>query len=432
MPVRRIGILGHYHGGNQGDECVVTALVQNLRSRCPQAELLGISLNPDDTRKRHRIAALPLRCYALDGGARRRGSGTRSPASLRRRLRQIPGLRRLIGGLRRFRSALLHALREPAFLWRSYRRLRDIDLLVVAGSGPFSDDWSGPWSHPYTLFKWAFLARLAGARFAPLCVGAGPIDSALSRALLRSVLRSSVYRSFRDPASAALIERIGVPGPHPVQPDLAFSLDLHASVHRAPSRSGRSRVVGLNPMAHKGYLEGDPAAYETYLQEMSDFALRLIDGGFQVRILYSQLVTDPRIAGELCERVARKLGGEPGDALVHEPIHSLGDLIRGILACDYVVACRYHLIILPQMLGRPVVGLAYHAKTWDLMEAMEMSDSCLDIERFDSGALFAAFTRLRADEERVKAVLAAKCAENRRALERQYDHLLGLVGGTAQ
>src|SRR5215475_1124500 len=59
--LRRIGIFGHVGTGNLGDEAILEAAIQGVRGRCPQAELCGFSINPDDTRSRHGIPAFPIR-----------------------------------------------------------------------------------------------------------------------------------------------------------------------------------------------------------------------------------------------------------------------------------------------------------------------------------------------------------------------------------
>ncbi len=59
--LRKIGVWGHYHAANLGDNLVVTALIQNIRAPCPEAEIIGFSQDTVDTRERHGIPAFPLR-----------------------------------------------------------------------------------------------------------------------------------------------------------------------------------------------------------------------------------------------------------------------------------------------------------------------------------------------------------------------------------
>src|SRR5260370_845689 len=58
---KRIGILGYYGANNLGDETVVAILIKRIREYHPNAELVGFSLNPANTERRHAIKTYPLR-----------------------------------------------------------------------------------------------------------------------------------------------------------------------------------------------------------------------------------------------------------------------------------------------------------------------------------------------------------------------------------
>ena len=58
---KTIGLLDHLGGGNLGDDATLQAVMQNIKSRWPDAKIVGLSMNPDDTQRRHGIAAYPIR-----------------------------------------------------------------------------------------------------------------------------------------------------------------------------------------------------------------------------------------------------------------------------------------------------------------------------------------------------------------------------------
>jgi polysaccharide pyruvyl transferase WcaK-like protein len=58
---KTIGLLDHLGGGNLGDDATLQAVMQNIKSRWPDAEIVGLSMNPDDTQRKHGIAAYPIR-----------------------------------------------------------------------------------------------------------------------------------------------------------------------------------------------------------------------------------------------------------------------------------------------------------------------------------------------------------------------------------
>lgn len=412
----RIAIWGHYHGGNQGDDVVVRALREELRRRFPEVSLVGISLDPADTRARHGIETLPLRRYS------ERAEEPRPAAAPDTAPQPAPSPLRV--AWRRLRRLLVDVAKEPGFLWRSYQRLRGVDLIVVAGSGPLSDDWQGPWSHPYTIFKWSLLARLAGTRFAFASVGAGPIDRWLTGVFLRPALRWACYRSYRDRSSAEIAGRLSRFEPGRVFPDLAFSLALEPTP--GPPRSDARPIVGLNAIPYydaRYWPDKDARRYARYLDEMTAFTAGLLRRGVRVVVVYSQLSADPLVADDLRERL-RAQGLDLDDPETQAPLQSQEEMLERIRLCDFLVSGRFHCILLPYLLGKPVVGMAYHAKTVELMRSMGQADYCVDIERFDARELDACFERLCAHADELRAQLALRVVEQRRALARLYDELL--------
>ena len=115
---------------------------------------------------------------------------------LKKTLKRIP----LLGW---FLKTVYACWREFRHCLRGYRFLRAHDLVIVSGGGQLNEEWGGPWSHPFSLFKWAVLARIAGVPYVVASVGVGKVRSKTSRLFLRSSLRMARYRSYRDKNSKA-------------------------------------------------------------------------------------------------------------------------------------------------------------------------------------------------------------------------------------
>lgn len=429
----RVGVWGHYHGGNQGDDCVVSAIIGNVRARRPDAEILGFSMNPQDTRRRHGVDAYPIRRAARRRVAteeRQVACGAPSNGEIRavakRVLKRVAPLYR---ALVTSRDVVLNVAGEAAFLVESYRNLRGVDALVVAGSGPVSDEWGGAWGYPYTLLKWALLSRIAGAKFLLLCVGAGPIDGSLSRWFLRLAIRLSHYRSFRDESSAALVrDALGVDA-GPVLPDLAFSLRLNeVEARRPPVPIPRGRaVVGLNPMPHfdlRYQPDGDTARYDRYLRKLTGVTAWLLQNGYTVLLVPTQVPADPRMSADLLRLLETEVGLRGSERIVNARVSDLSDLMGWLDACDYTIAGRFHGIILSYLRAKPCLALAYHPKTWDLTAAMGQGAFCLDIESFEVDILIERFREMERRRESIRAELKERCLAKYRLLEAQYERVI--------
>src|SRR5690606_26526826 len=115
----------------------------------------------------------------------------------------------------------------------SLQRLQGVDLLLIAGSNQFLDNFGGVWGFPYAMLKWAWLGRLVGARVAFVSIGAGPLTSPVSRFFVRLAMRAADDVSFRDQASQDLAVCGWAGQASRVLPDLAFSLTAPPMVEDA-------------------------------------------------------------------------------------------------------------------------------------------------------------------------------------------------------
>jgi polysaccharide pyruvyl transferase WcaK-like protein len=438
----RIGIWGHYGGANQGDELVVATLIANIRARLPDAEIVGFCVNPADTRQRHGIRAFPLRASARGGQPEKPWSAAdlqRTPSQtderctgsgLRAFLKQSRPLVSLVHWLRRKRRTAASICREIASVVSDYRNLRGTDMLIVAGSGSLIDDWGGPWAHPYALLKWSVLARLCGTRLVCLSAGAGPIGSRVSRAFLRRALRTTWYRSYRDPSSARLIAGLGVEGEHPVVPDMGFGLDVSSYVRPwdVPPAARNRTIVGLGVMAHRRprYMpRDDRVRYEAYIHKIAAFTAWLLAHDYAVLAVPTDIRFDPQAFADVRDLLRRGHGFQDDPRLIEQPVDGLSALISRMAACDYVIHARYHGIVLPCLLGKPVVSLAYNRKHFDLMRMMGQEEYCLDIDRFQVADLVERFQMLVRNRDAVCAVLPQRVAGCQANVAEQYDRVLG-------
>jgi polysaccharide pyruvyl transferase WcaK-like protein len=436
-----IGILGHVGNKNLGDEAIIAAVIQNIRRRWVDARILGFTSNPNDTEQRHGIPSFPIRrgtAAKNPPSSPRDASSQDAPSSdsadqggpsprerLKNTLAEVPLLLstaraviqavRVIAGLRQ----------EVRFLLHCRNHVRGLDLLIIAGSHQLNDFVGGPWAFPYTILKWSILARRAGVKLAFLSVGAGPIDSRLGRLFLRRALRMAEYRSYRDETSLQVVETLQVPGKHHVVPDLAFSLDLPSVSVPAPG-TGRS-IVGINPLPFfdaEYWYESDPERYESYVANLATFSDWLLDRGCAVRFVPTQMKVDPGVIDDVR---ARMNVGEASENILVPEFNTLPELISVLSDSEFVVATRYHGILLGLALGKPVLAVAYHPKSRDLMNWLGLSEYVVDGNTFRSAELEERFSRLEENGPAITASLEQKVPQFRSALEAQYDEVFASI-----
>jgi polysaccharide pyruvyl transferase WcaK-like protein len=436
-PVRKVGVLGHVGNGNLGDEALVAAVIQNVRDRYPNAKICAFTEDPDDTEELHKVTAFPL--HPMRKRSRKapqlRGSqvlsyGTPSENlvdEIKARLKGLPWALSILKTIRSVLTSIPNRIREIGYL-------KGTDLLIVAGSQQLSDYFGGPWGFPYSILKWSILARVAGAKLVFLGVGAGPLSSRLSRIFVRSALSLASYRSYRDESSKICIESTGFPGACEVVPDLVYSLNIVEPSH-APTPPTKPQVVGINAMPlydQKYWAEKNPVLYKAYVEKIAGFASWLVQRGYTIVFFPTQLRVDPTVSEEI--RLMITMNGTAGalDKIVNPPILSFDALIGELSQVDLVVATRFHGIIFSYLLTKPVLGIAYHKKTTELMARMGQSQYCSDFHKLDLEELKQKFLTLECNWKAAREQIRHHVALCRDALETQYERVFRLVEEPAQ
>ncbi|GAB4466211.1 MAG: polysaccharide pyruvyl transferase family protein [Burkholderiaceae bacterium] len=444
-----VGILGHYGNENLGDEAIIAALIARIRAERSDTDIRCFSIHPRDSSLRYGVTAYPIRiageselppnesasAHVVQTSAPRgpdRDDTPRAATPLANRVKAlIPArLRAVLSTVARLPGLVRDAVDEVGFLVRSYRRLRGVDALIVAGSNQFLDNFGGPWGFPYTLFKWSLLARLAGCRLLYVSVGAGPLDSRLSRLLVRAAIRFAHYLSFRDAASQRLIQGTRTHRATAVYPDLAHSLALPASASTATG-SGVKPVVAINPMPlydERYWYATDRKRYRTYVSVLAALAEHLVDNGYPIFFFPTQ-PKDVSVALD----VVRTMRPDSAARLAQpDPVRhpkTVGDLMDVISGADIVIATRFHGALLSLHARRPVVAICYHRKTRDLMREMGQEQYAIDFDDLSVTSLVDRFHRL--EQNRFDAAAQIKEVDVRffDDLERQYCEFLPMIFG---
>lgn len=421
-PFGKIGLLDHMGYGNLGDAAIQDVVIANIKTRLPGASLVGFSFVPADTTKRHGIPCYPIRWWLPtteeDAGVQA-APANGSSSIFKKALKSIPVVH---SGAKR----LLDLLREAVFWVECYRNVKSIDLLIVSGGGQLGELWRGPWSHPYTIFKFSLLAKLARKKLYMLDVGAGPLKHPLSQFFVRWAVRHADYRSFRDLDSQQLIRSIGVTEETHVYPDPVYAMEvgcLRKNVRRGASPS----VVGLNPIGFcdpRVWARHDEKLYQEYLEKITRFAVWLVEQGYILRVFTTEASLDRSVIQDLKVRLTSEL---PSPELVAQifgkPSETVKDVLKEMSEFDFIVTSKFHGIIFSHVLGKPVISLSYHPKMDAAMEGVGRSRFCADIERFDMEWIVEAFRSLNAERDSLESGFAVAVEANAAKLHQQFDSL---------
>jgi polysaccharide pyruvyl transferase WcaK-like protein len=402
MTQLKIGLLGPYGFGNLGDAAIQQAMIENIKKRYPDAEIHGLSLNPEDTEARHGIPSFPIV------------------------VKPMTGKNRLVKILKRI------FIKPPLelILWaKSFAFLQDFDLLIVSGGGQLDDYWGGAFGHPYTLLKWAIIAKILQINFRVVSVGAGPIDSPLSRLFIKICLALASYRSYRDESSKKLISSIGFKRDDPVYPDLAHSLPVVSNEQFSEPKSFRF-VVGINPIAYfdpRIWPDKDRNIYEGYLKKLVGFMRWLIENQYQIVLFPGEINQDRRVIKDIKALLTQQGVSIPNTQLIDRAILTVDELMEQISQIDLVLASRFHSVLLSYVAHKPVLAISYHPKIDVLMANLAQAEYCLDINTFEIDSLKEKFQSLESNLEHSRQQIIQKTREYRTALDAQYERIFSCL-----
>jgi polysaccharide pyruvyl transferase WcaK-like protein len=395
--MRRIVLFGAFGSGNLGNECTLQALLYHIRQSVPRAEVNCICTGPEETTATYKIPASLIKEVPL------------SPIENRTLIR----LRKIVFGV-------------PIELYRWFKavvRLRGAEMLIMTGTGMLSDFGISPFGLHYQILKWTLAAKLCRCRVIFLSVGVGPLHHPMSQRLVKSVLSRADYRSYRDQFSKRYLECIGFNTEHDeVYPDLVYSFPLAM----LPKKSATSqRVVGVGLMAYSDRRGGasDGTLYRDYLSKLADFVVWLLQKEYTVRLLIGDVVYDEQARQDLKALIAERAGNHDIGEIVDEPAAGVDDVLSQIAATDFVVASRFHNVLLGLLMGKPVLALSYHEKVEALMVEANLGEFCQDIESFDLRKMIEQFTSLEEQSSQIKQRLEQDAKARRAALNRQYDRI---------
>jgi polysaccharide pyruvyl transferase WcaK-like protein len=440
-----IVLLTPYNGGNLGDAAIQDAIIGNLRHRLPDVLLSGISLDCERFLKQHGAAGFPLCATNLpffgmsvpktdsnpNQGARCASRHSVLVGQIKGTLRKLPGL---LGFLKKTRDGLLLLPRETLHFIRGYRFLCKQDLLIVSGGGQLSEEWGGPWGHPFALFKWALLAWIARVPYVFVSVGVGKLKSPTSRLFLFVALRLASYRSYRNKGTRDFITGLTkMAVDDPLVPDLAFSLTATKTSPVAgiwPVLPGQNVVaISLIAFAKPGsWPHQDDVLYRRYLRQMSQVVAHLLERGYCLILVYSSIGDDDKVIPELLEQLdensKKRLPGQ-----IHVPeITNWLDLTAALLQADFVVASRLHSTILSFVSQRPAIAISFDSKVDRVMEDLGQTDYLLQIRDFTADDLIKALARLELRKQEVTKQIGSYRQQILPRHSDQYDALVRLAG----
>jgi polysaccharide pyruvyl transferase WcaK-like protein len=392
----KIALFGTFGTGNLGNECTLQAMLFNIRTHAPNAQVNCICRNPEETASTYGIGALPIRVTPL------RETNNRAWRSLRKIFLGIP---------------------VELYRWFSViKGLVGTHILMMTGTGMLSDSGINPLGLHYDILRWSVGAKLCRCKLLFVSVGAGPIRHPLARLFVKAALRLADYRSYRDSFSKEYLKSIGFDAGDAVYPDLAFSLPK-SILPDEQIEGDHCAPVGVGLITHyvqRTLSDDAEQIYRDYVTKMASFISWLLEHNRTVRLLIGDLVYDSRVRQDLRTLLEQSGLSYEKSKIIDEPARSFEELLSQLATTKVVVASRFHNLLLAVMLGKPALAISFHEKDDSLMTAMGLQEFRQDIANVDVSTLKEQFVRLEENADLLRQEIRRKTKDCRRELDRQY------------
>lgn len=387
----RVFIAGYYGAGNAGDEAILRAILEDLRTDVPGLVATVVSADPGHTQTVHGVRAVQWN--------------------------DIP--------------AIVNAAEES-------------DAILLGGGGVFHDYWgvdpdtilspdAGGIAF-YTMFP--ILSVLLSKPLIIHAVGVGPLFTEAGQQYSRMAFEIATAATVRDPESQQLLLSLALPsGRVRVSADPAFRLKTIENEQIALNRLLAEGVAVRRPLFGIALRDwGEPSFREFWTKEVAEAIDRFLaaHGGTAIFLPFQRRSQHATNDHEVASMVRDALG-ERHAAFVLEREYAPEEMASILGTCDLVLGMRYHAIVFAALRGAPVAALAYDPKVRHVMRQLECEEAVLDLDHLSAdrleGLLHAVAARGSELGERLKnraSVLADEARENSRLVAQ------GLTSGARQ
>jgi polysaccharide pyruvyl transferase CsaB len=310
----RIGISGSYGGMNLGDEAILEAMLHDLRAELKNPDILVFSRNPEDTRQRHGVEALPVREMHKDEIA---------------------------------------------------EQLKQLDLFILGGGGILFEGLAEEFLREA---KWA---KEAGALVMTYAIGVGPITRSETKQLIVETLAKVDRIVVRENESKKLLTDIGVDNPIEVTADPALLLQMKEISKERLEQEGfkaskKMPVVGFSVREPgKAAPDLNVDQYHEVLANAADFMTER----FGAHIVFIPMERRGHKDLQHSHAVIAKMTNA-GSAEVLRAEFSSSEILGLMQHMNFAVGMRLHFLIFAAIQGVPFVPLPYASKIGGLLSAL--------------------------------------------------------------
>lgn len=333
----RVGIVGNYGHNNNGDEAILTGILEQLKKhlKIEEKDIVIFTNNVENTTNRYLIKSYPL--MYKKGNIFSTGVTTIKNHS---------------------------------------KLLKDIDLLIIGGGGLLMDMYKRDAPLYGTL---GLLGKFKKCKVVIYGVGAGPINTTLGKTIIRTLVNKADSASVRDENSKKLLESLGINKSIEVIGDPAFFVSDPKSIKRGNVITNIG-VTAVPYFSNNYWPTADPKKYHSYVNGLAknlDEIAKKMD--INITFYSTKFPEDIQVTKDIFNLMKNKKNVQINEQnLTPKEIFSLSS------EQDVIIGTRLHSLILASSAQTPIIGIGYHQKVEDFMKVINQHSSYLKINELDT------------------------------------------------
>ena len=342
----KILISGYYGFNNIGDESILLAVVNGLKTRLDDIEITVLSRDPENTANKYNVKSVD-----------------------RKSVKDI------------------------------FIAVKRCDL-IISGGGSLLQDVTSKKSIWYYLMLMK-LALLMRKKVFIYSQGMGPINSKINRWATARTLRKVSGIVVRDEASKEMLAEIGVP-----EENVIVTADPVLRVKQADKSRGRGILMeeGFKHIDGKitvGWAIKERKVKSSFVDEVEKAMRRLIDEyDAQIVLIPFHYDEDIAVIDELQSRLGNSVYCLKHKYLTNEMLSIIGNM-------DVLVGVRLHSLIYAAIMDVPMIAVSYDPKINSFMKSIGMKAMC-SVYDFNSSYFIEEFEKTIAYQNKIKDNLKAK------------------------
>ncbi len=296
----KIVVSGYYGSKNGGDEAMLAAMLEVLREEISDLQVTVISLNPEYTRRRHNVEAVPM-----------------------------------------------------ADIFSIIKKIRAADLLISGGGSLLQNVTSGRSLYYYLTI--IFFALALGRKVMLYAQGIGPIRGFLAHKLMNLIINRVDLITVRDRGSLEELERLKI-----TRPKIFCTADPVLAIKPAPSEIGEEILAHHDLKKSDGKFIGVAVrhwlGWGKFQVELAAALDKIIDAtDAKIIFIPMKFPEDIRSAAQTAELMKKK-------CVVFEEEFTTQEILSLVGCMDLLIGVRLHALIFAGVTGVPMLGISYDPK----------------------------------------------------------------------